>query len=455
VLLGVLLAIGLSFASPTVWAHAKFVGSTPSADTMLDNAPHEIVLHFSLAVTPVSVSLLGPDGEPVDTGGEATGNKKSVVLAIPQILKPGEYAVIFSVLSGDAHLSTGNLRFSIAAPEIARSAQVEVIEETARTDSRRAKPSVPEEGATEFVSLPSFEQITRAVFVMTLLLALGLVLFRALVPLPDVLDDWVVRRNRVIGSVGLGLTVVYFFVAMIATTGLDAFRPRHLYVLLQTSIGMSLLLASFGFLFLAMSDAAQRILMGTAAALLVVSRVATGHPASQEPVLLLVPSMAIHVATAGFWFASLWVLLRLLHKGPLAEAPSILDRFASVALWSVCALLAAGVLMAAVHLDSFDALLRTEYGNILLWKFLGVAGLLVSAVVNKIWLTPRLATNYEPSALVRSIRLEAILMVAVIATSTILAATPPAAKASETVVAGTSHSEHVAFLFSRGGPIEQ
>lgn len=450
-----LLALELLFTSPAAWAHANFIGSTPSADATLDSAPHEIVLHFSLPVTPVSVTLLGPDGETVDTGGEATAKEKRVVLAIPQILKPGEYSVSFSVLSGDAHSSTGNFRFSIAAPEIAGSAQVEVIDETTEAESRPANPAGPEVGATESVSIGSFEQITRAVFVMTLLLAVGLVLFRALVSLPGVLDEWVIRHIRVAGSVGLGVTVVYFFVATIAVTGLDTFRPRHLYVLLQTSIGTSLLLASIGFLFLTISAAAQRIFMVIAAALLVVSRVATGHPASQEPVLLLVPSMAIHVATAGFWFASLWVLLRLLRKGPLADAPGILDRFSRVALRSVGALLAVGVLMAAVHLGSFDALLTTEYGNTLLWKLLGVAGLLVFAVVNKLWLTPQLVTDYDPSALKRAIRLEAILMVAVIAVSTILAATPPATKAPEIMAAGTPHSERAAFLFSRGGHNEQ
>lgn len=450
-----LLTLGLLFTSPGAWAHAKYIGSTPSADTTLDDAPHEIVLHFSLAVTPVLVTLLGPDGELVDTGGEATANNERVILAIPEQLAPGGYEVSFSVLSGDAHSITGNFRFSIAAPDSAGLAQVEAIKEISQTSSRPVKPARPEEGATESVSLSSFEQIVRLVFVMTLLFAVGLVLFRALVPLPSVLDDWAIRRIRVIGSVGLGVTVVYFLVATIAVIGLDGFRPRHLYVLLQTSIGMSLFLASVGFLFLMMSAAAQRLLMGTAAALLVISRVATGHPASQEPVLLLVPGMAIHVAAAGFWFASLWVLLRLLRKGPLADAPGILNRFSRVALLSVCALLAAGVLMAAVHLRSFHALLTSEYGNTLLWKLLGVAGLLVMAVVNKIWLTPRLVTNYDPRALKRSIWLEAILMVAVIATSTILAATPPAAKASVTVAAGTSHSQPVAFLLSRGEHNEQ
>ena len=453
-LLGAFLAIGLSFASPTVCAHANFNDSTPTADSVLENAPHEIVLHFSQAVTPVSVTLFGANGEPVDTGGEAVANDERVTLAIPQPLAPGGYGVRFSVLSGDAHSITGDFRFSIAAPMFAEQAETEVTSDVLQTDSQLAKPAEPEEDSAKYISLGSFEQIARAGFIVTLLLGVGLVLFRVSVPLPEALDSWVVTRIRVVGSVGLGAAVVYLFIATIAVPGLETFRPRHLYVLLQTSIGVSLVLASIGFRFLAMSATTQRILMGIAAALLVVSRVATGHPASQDPALLLVPSMTIHVAAAGFWFASLWVLLHLLRKGPLADAPGILNRFSQVAQWSVCALLAAGVLMGAVHLGSLDALLTTEYGNTLLWKLLGVAGLLVIAVVNKIWLTPQLATSYDPGTLKRTMRLEAVLMVAVIALSTILAATPPAAESSETASVNSSHAERVTSLFSRGGHIE-
>jgi hypothetical protein len=154
--------------------------------------------------------------------------------------------------------------------------------------------------------------------------------------------------------------------------------------------------------------------------------------------------MAIHVATASFWFASLWVLLRQLRKGPLVDAPRILERFAKAALWSVGALLAAGVLMGAIHIQSIDALSSTIYGNTLLWKLGGVAGLLALAMANKFWLTPKLSEQYNPSKLRTSIRIEALVMLAVIAISTVLAATPPVAKGDGVKAAGQNSSIWVA-----------
>lgn len=420
-----LLAIGLVLASHGAFAHAQFQDSSPAADTELDSSPHEIVLNFSRAVTPVTVTLVGPDGSTVDTGTDARGNGERVVLAIPIRLPSGAYVVSFRVLSGDAHPISGGFRFAIASPDTADDAgpKPEQAQPKPGPTESQGEATVPPNPQSS--SLELAEQAVRAAFIALLMLGVGLAIFQALIPLPESLHDWLSGLVRRVGWIGIVAAVGYFLAATFSVTGVDAFRPRHLYVVLQTSIGMSLLVAMIGFLFLTLSAAPQRILVGIGAALLVVSRVITGHPASQEPMLLLIPSMAIHVATAGFWFASLWVLLRLLRKGPLADAPQILERFAKAALWSVSALLAVGALMAAIHIKSIDGLLNTEYGNILLWKLGGVAGLLVFALVNKFWLTPQLVDQYDPGKLKNSIRLEAVVMLVIIVISTVLAATPP------------------------------
>jgi len=119
-------------------------------------------------------------------------------------------------------------------------------------------------------------------------------------------------------------------------------------------------------------------------------------------------------------------VLRLLRVGPLKAAPEIIAAFARTAFWSVGALLVAGSLMAVIHLGSVDALLHTQYGRIVLWKLGGVAGLLSIAAFNKWVLTPDLLQRFDTTRLLNSIRIEALLMIAVIGVSTILAATPPA-----------------------------
>ena len=113
-----LLALCLVLASQGASAHAQFRDSRPAADTTVDTSPHEIVLNFSQAVTPVTVVLVGPDGSAVETGSEAQGNGERVVLALGDTLVPGTYVVSFRVLSGDAHPISGGFRFSITGQDI-------------------------------------------------------------------------------------------------------------------------------------------------------------------------------------------------------------------------------------------------------------------------------------------------------------------------------------------------
>ena len=144
--------------------------------------------------------------------------------------------------------------------------------------------------------------------------------------------------------------------------------------------------------------------------------------------MFLIPSMAVHILTAGFWFASLWVLLRATRREPVAELARLVSGFSRAAIWYVGALLCVGVLMAGVHLESIHALFSSTYGQTLIWKLVGVAGLLLLAAVNRFFLTPRLVRRSRSDMLGISIRFETLLMVAVIATSTVLAATVPASQ---------------------------
>ena len=422
-----LLAIAGLLPMQSAWGHVQFTGSDPASDATIENSPHEIVLTFSQAVTPVTVTLVGPDDAIVETVGDAVANGERIVLPVTAPLTDGTHVVSFRVLSGDAHPISGGFRFTLTLPSTLSQADAPEAGSTPIAKPVTSAPSIP--AAADPMPSDLGEKALRVAFIATLLLAVGLVLFRLTIALPEPLEAWVVTLTRRAGSIGLVVVVAYFLVAVFTVTGVGGFRPRHLYVVLQTSIGMSLLVAVLGFLFLSMSGKDERIASGIGAAVLVVSRVLTGHPISQDPTLLLVPAMALHVAAAAFWFASLWVLLRFLRKGPLADAPQLLGAFAHRALWSVGALLVAGLVMAIVHVNSVDALLQSGYGQTLLWKLGGVAGLLLLAAINKLVLTPDLLQRFEARRLKASIRIEALLMIVVISVSTVLAATAPVARA--------------------------
>lgn len=412
----------------SAWAHAQFTGAEPAPDVTLENSPHEIVLTFSQAVTPVSMTLVGPDDAIVETVGDAVANGERIVLPVTAPLTSGTHVVSFRVLSADAHPISGGFRFTVTLP----SAPTKEDPLSATSEAPFDTPVIeapPMPVVNDPMPSDLAERAVRVVFITALLLVVGLVIFRLTIALPEPLESWVVMQTRRSTSIGLVLTLAYFLFTVFAVTGVDEFHPHHLYIVLQTSIGLSLLVAVLGFLVFGMSGGNERIVSGIGATVLVVSRILTGHPVSQDPALLLVPAMAVHVAAAAFWFASLWVLLRFLRKGPLADAPQLLGAFARVALLSVGALLVAGLVMAIIHVKSVDALLQSPYGQTLLWKLGGVAGLLLLAAINKFVLTPDFLKRFEARRLKASIRIEVLLMVLIITVSTLLAATPPVVRA--------------------------
>ena len=69
------------------------------------------------------------------------------------------------------------------------------------------------------------------------------------------------------------------------------------------------------------------------------------------------------------------------------------DRFSNLAVVSVIALLATGIVNGVILVGSFRALLVTEYGRLLLLKIALFAVMLGLAAVNKFRLTPRLGAR--------------------------------------------------------------
>ena len=113
-------------------------------------------------------------------------------------------------------------------------------------------------------------------------------------------------------------------------------------------------------------------------------------------------------------------------RRPTAPLLDILNRFSRVAVPAVAALALTGLGLAAVQLGSVRALTGTSYGLLLSIKLLLVAGLLCLAALNRFRLTPRLAGNpLNTRALVRSIVLECVLAMGILAVVAGWRFTPP------------------------------
>jgi putative copper resistance protein D len=110
-------------------------------------------------------------------------------------------------------------------------------------------------------------------------------------------------------------------------------------------------------------------------------------------------SDTVHLLAAGAWVGALPGLASLLRRAGdvtrperFALAVSATRRFSTLGMVSVSALVMTGLINAWYLVGSVPALLGTEYGRLLLWKLLIFAMMVTLAAINRLRLTPRLAT---------------------------------------------------------------
>jgi putative copper export protein len=104
-----------------------------------------------------------------------------------------------------------------------------------------------------------------------------------------------------------------------------------------------------------------------------------GHAAAVEPPAGAELADVLHVASACIWAGGILALATLQPPGGWrgAEARSLLDRFAGVALIAFAVTALTGVLRATEQLQGIDDLWSTSYGIVLLLKAVGVGIMLL------------------------------------------------------------------------------
>jgi putative copper resistance protein D len=172
--------------------------------------------------------------------------------------------------------------------------------------------------------------------------------------------------------------------------------------------------------------------LGLASSLCLIAAIAaTGHAGATEGTAGIVhlAADAVHLVASAAWIGGILALTLLIKAtrrvNPYAWPSLVRDateRFSKLAILSVSALLATGMVNGWILVGSIQALLVTTYGQLLMLKIALFAAMLGFAVVNKFWLTPRLAgfpdRKDEPDAvrrLGRNCRIEIALGLAIFA----------------------------------------
>jgi len=402
-----LLVLLMVLIPSAAFAHASLIGSDPADGALVMRAPTAVTLTFNEPVSPLTIRI-------VDASGTATAitdirrDGAQLVLTPPAIPGEGARVVSWRVMSADGHPVGGSLTFWIgqrgdAAPQ------------TVRSEDKVLRGAI---------------WLARIIVYLGLFVGAGGACFAAWIGPPDAAA---MRRIGVVVSMAALLALAL----SVGLQGLDALglplsalsNGDAWTIGVRGSFGHAVGFAAaallLGMLSFRVSSPLRRAvallaLIGTGLAL-----AATGHAASAPPRYLTMPAVFLHGVSLAFWIGAL-LPLAFAMRSPRETAVSILMRFSRAIPFAVAALLASGLLLATIQLERLDALWTTDYGRVLAIKLALVAALLLLALWNRLWLTPRIGNGGRARRLMRrSIFAELVLVVAILGVVGLWRFTPP------------------------------
>jgi copper transport protein len=489
----------LAFASAG-WAHADLLRSSPRDGQVLERSPRTVVLTFDEEIEAAFVRLRvqDADGRRVDRGAQYNPQGREEQLAVR--LQPGldgRYFASYRVISADGHPVTRQVAFRVQPPAAADDKRSErdkgAMPPSADDEGAIMPPPGEDASGHESGAVTSAAFATaRGLGYLAMALAIGAIVFLLVVWRPALartagaggewgrMSERFARRARatalgaaLLGFVATGLAIVLegataagisfwaaldpevidgvsgtrvvqawsarlaiwlVFAALVSVT----LRPSRMPVLRRAALGADGTALDTG------PSPAQLLALFAAMVALAITAPLAGHAASHSPRGLVVASDTLHVLCMCTWLGGLVLLLlalALAARALLAEerAPllaTVVGRFSRMAMFAVTLLLVSGIVNSVVLVASFDALVETAYGRLVLAKIALFGALISLGAFNQRRLLPQLralAARGEPpgraatTVLRRSVALEVAFAFVVLGVTSVLVATQPAA----------------------------
>jgi copper transport protein len=427
-LLGLLLVCTLATSSPQGFAHAVLLDSSPKPGEMLMQSPAEVVANFNEGVGPIFFKVLDVKGQPVGDPGEIRLDGTKMILPLRATLPNGTYVLTYRVISADTHPVGATFGFSIGEP-------MKTVDATADAGGRSIwSPAVA---------------VNRWMLYAGMLWVVGTALFLLLLGIEGSLREDARQKARW-ASVLTALSYVLavgFGGADMQLGGVDALWKAATWrsgldsTLASSAvfgvISMALLYAGF------MAGERRHGVLIAGVALAIGSFLVTGHAATAPPAWLMAPVVGAHLLATAFWIGAFRPLLLSTRQLSAADSGALMQRFSNFAVPAVIVVLISGTAISLKQLGSPAKLFDNDYGTVLLTKIILVLVIIGIAAYNKINLTPRLIANDVAgvSKIKRTITLELMLYVIVLAAASALTVTTPPRALVATGEAGAAEAK--------------
>jgi len=421
--------------APSAFAHAQLLGTSPTSGSTVPTQPQLVIFEFNQNVggTLGAVRVYDARGVEVDNldVGHPYGNEHWLGVGLKPQLPDGTYTATYRVISADTHIVYGGLVFSIGHPGAAPTFSVAAL--IGRNEAGHVTDIA-------FGVVRTLDYLSLALFIGGLAFA-WLAWGRALPGVGRGGPDWPSATNACAGRIQLLLSVAIVTGAVVSALGVllqgASAAGVSLWSSLKGSIVENTLESRFGEVWagraidwlaigavlliagalgaaavptlepaerdpdrlrLRRPGAALTTLLAVGCAYMAITPALAGHASIQSPTGLFFPSDVIHVLAASVWVGGIACLLVALPSATRRLEGSersglllaTLARFSPLALASVIAIAATGVIQAYIDVRSVDGLLNTTYGLLILAKTALLLALIALGWVNRERVIPAL-----------------------------------------------------------------
>jgi copper transport protein len=389
-------------------AHAQLLGTAPQSGSTVAVQPPEVIFKFNQAVggTLGAVRVYNAQGEEVDNlnVSHPEGQEHWMGVGLKPRLPDGTYTATYRVISADTHIVYGGLVFNIghagAAPRFTVAGLI------GRNQSGK-------------VTEVAFG-VVRGLDYLSIALMLGGLAFLLIAWLPgygdvagveprwrDALQAFAGRLRGLLTFavvLGFGVSVLGILFQGASAAGVSLWSSLKGVIIentLESRFGEVWGLRAIDWLalgaLLLVAKALGRwprwliALLGLGAAYLAVTPALAGHASIQSPTGVFFPSDVLHVLAASVWVGGIACLLLVLPAATKClEGPersrlllAVLARFSPLALGAVLVIAVTGVVQAYIDVRTFEGLLHTTYGALILVKIALLLALIGLGWVNR------------------------------------------------------------------------